>query len=695
MGLFDHFPYTNFHELNLDWIMEELLTLENTIEQFVSINALKYADPIQWNITSQYEKNTIVIDPLTGTAYISVQPVPSGVALTRTECWTVVFDLGSFVVRAAKNFTDKFEEDTTLTATFPSAVNDWLIWGDTLYRVISNIVAGDQYVIDSNIEHFTIEDIIGHLEDLTTADKSNIVAAINEVMTIIGSLTDLTTVDNSDIVAAINELVTNISDIQNLIGNDPLTTTASTLTGAVNELDADIDLLSYYVTPQMFGAAGDGVTDDAQAFNDALASGKSVIVPVGTYRIASMIQLPYQANIKGADEFKTILKFDANVNGIQINHSNNVSNLTISVDGNVGGIYMYIPDNYSYDLKTKVKNIIITQRNLSVQGSGIMLIAEKQAIGVEGAYNLTFDNVNIQKRFKYGIELLARVKTTNQSECWFTDILFKDMFIDGAETPIYSDWEDISGDNSVPHTGDASSFGHIVFQNVSAQYVAGITQEFAYITNIFGCIFTDCKTFDFHHVVSDLNRPVYTFNANTNICRVVLDNYDILNVSTWIAFINSDASTYNEDFMKVIPFLRSGQVFYPDVQPGKKNIYGNFIHDLTVLQGTDALLPQSDNPNVDIDQYCLGVIIGNMAYYSCELHFTGAPDLSKPIAQLKTGSSCLSYIPVMAMSGNTPLRLDIRSAGMIYIPSDTPVIDFTAGRLRFNVFVPLRYRLYN
>ena len=79
MGLFDQFPYTNFHELNLDWILKALDNIQKTMDQFVALNSLKYADPIQWNITSQYAKNTIVIDPQTGTAYISVQPVPEGV----------------------------------------------------------------------------------------------------------------------------------------------------------------------------------------------------------------------------------------------------------------------------------------------------------------------------------------------------------------------------------------------------------------------------------------------------------------------------------------------------------------------------------------------------------------------------------------------------------------------------------------
>ena len=296
MGLFERFPYTNFHDLNLTWILNELKTLEHTINEFVSINALKYADPIQWNITAQYEKNTIVIDPLTGTAYISVQPVPSGVALTNTDYWTVVFDLGSFVVRAAKNFTSRYEDETTLTATFPSSINDWLIWGDTLYRAISNIVAGDQYVVGSNIIHFTAEDVIGHIQDLNTTDKSNLVAAINEVLHTLadtcGDLDDLNTTDKSNLVAAINEVLQTFADEVGDLNDLP----TSDKTSIVNSI------LEFYTTftnlglksVKDYGAVGDGVTDDTQAFQDAvndLPYGSILLIPTGTYYLSDVVNI--------------------------------------------------------------------------------------------------------------------------------------------------------------------------------------------------------------------------------------------------------------------------------------------------------------------------------------------------------------------------------------------------------------------
>ena len=44
-----------------------------------------------------------------------------------------------------------------------------------------------------------------------------------------------------------------------------------------------------YVTPQMYGAKGDGTTDDTAAFEAALASGEKVVVPMATYKLTQVL----------------------------------------------------------------------------------------------------------------------------------------------------------------------------------------------------------------------------------------------------------------------------------------------------------------------------------------------------------------------------------------------------------------------
>lgn len=51
------------------------------------------------------------------------------------------------------------------------------------------------------------------------------------------------------------------------------------------EIKLDIQDLNSYVTPQMFGAKGDGITDDTAAFQDAIDSGRKVYVPISNGQI--------------------------------------------------------------------------------------------------------------------------------------------------------------------------------------------------------------------------------------------------------------------------------------------------------------------------------------------------------------------------------------------------------------------------
>ena len=154
-------PYTNFHDLNLDWIMEELNEFNTKLTNFVSLATIKYANPIQWDITSQYEANTVVVDK-NGNAYLSVQPVPSGVSLDRTEFWTKIGNFDELWANVKKAITP-IDEGHSTTATAARAVND-LVWvNGALVRVTRAMNAGDAYVPGSICVSSSTNEVLHYL----------------------------------------------------------------------------------------------------------------------------------------------------------------------------------------------------------------------------------------------------------------------------------------------------------------------------------------------------------------------------------------------------------------------------------------------------------------------------------------------------------------------------------------------------
>ena len=97
MAFYDKFPYTNFQEINLDKLIDAINEQNKSIAEFFETNKIKFSDPLAWNIGSQYEANTVVMDPDTRIAYLSTKAVPSGVAITNTDYWTSIFDASVFI----------------------------------------------------------------------------------------------------------------------------------------------------------------------------------------------------------------------------------------------------------------------------------------------------------------------------------------------------------------------------------------------------------------------------------------------------------------------------------------------------------------------------------------------------------------------------------------------------------------------
>ena len=160
LELFGHkYPDTNFHELNLDWCITAILDMQTAWAGFSAGNKLIFANPLQHDLTKTYAKNTIVVDSVSGTAYLSLGAVPVGVQLTNADYWLPVFDFAGYVTRANQNFTDNYFSGTD-RAPYALAVDDWVVLDDVLYKVAVAMAADDLFIIGTNIIHFTVEQFL-------------------------------------------------------------------------------------------------------------------------------------------------------------------------------------------------------------------------------------------------------------------------------------------------------------------------------------------------------------------------------------------------------------------------------------------------------------------------------------------------------------------------------------------------------
>lgn len=285
-------PYTNFHDLNLDWIMDELNEFNTKLTNFVSLATIKYADPIQWDITSQYEANTVVVDS-NGNAYLSVKPVPSGVSLDRTEFWTKIGNFDELWADVKKAITPN-DEGHSPTATAARAVND-LVWvNGALVRVTRAMIAGDAYVSGSNCVSSSTNEVLHYLvttfnEGLSAEKTARENADTQLQLAITAEQTarenaiaeEQKARENAD-----NDLRTAIAEEQTARENAD-----NGLQSSIEQLQQDIKKVLDYADVKNYGAKGDGSTDDTEAIKKAIASGKDLYFPDGEYLITGTIDI--------------------------------------------------------------------------------------------------------------------------------------------------------------------------------------------------------------------------------------------------------------------------------------------------------------------------------------------------------------------------------------------------------------------
>lgn len=335
------------YQYNLGWLIQELMSFKQDLATAIDLKTIKYADPIQWDITTQYPANTVVVDPKSGTAYMSKVPVPVGVELKNTKYWVVVFNYQDIYnkIMSGVAFNDKDKD----YATKDLLVNDLVWYAGNLYRVTRAIPTGSKYIPGTNLIKTTIESLLAQYYgrertaqvnndsvnvsgdytltagDITeTASNLTLHSTRDMLLDSDGKLTEQIAgnreinVDGNDSVDIKGVSTVNVKGLRTEVyswdktervtgaytgkfGSASLETGAQTFPIKFPTKTIDLAWIKKsevtYVTD--YGAKGDGVTDDSQAFINAVANRGLIIVPPGKYRITKSVTLQSNTILTG------------------------------------------------------------------------------------------------------------------------------------------------------------------------------------------------------------------------------------------------------------------------------------------------------------------------------------------------------------------------------------------------------------
>ena len=140
------YPHTDFHELNLDWILAEIMKLHHDYDEFKAINTI--TNDGAWDITKQYQAWTVVSDNNIG--YISLKPVPAGVAITNTEYWGVIADYDILITDLSNRISTLEGQMATLNNTTIPVINLELADHEERLSLLDHrkyIFIGDSYAV--------------------------------------------------------------------------------------------------------------------------------------------------------------------------------------------------------------------------------------------------------------------------------------------------------------------------------------------------------------------------------------------------------------------------------------------------------------------------------------------------------------------------------------------------------------------
>lgn len=176
------------------------------MQQYIETSSISYADPIQWDITKQYPRNTVVVT-VNGDGYLSTQPVPIGIDIDNEDYWTKIGNF-SELWGSVKLAITPVDEKLKTTASANRNIND-LVWlNNDLYVITKAMDAGTRYIEGTNCKKTDIGEQLKDLNTKVDNNKSSVDNSIEQINTNIENInTNLNKKIDKETVGNLNQTV--------------------------------------------------------------------------------------------------------------------------------------------------------------------------------------------------------------------------------------------------------------------------------------------------------------------------------------------------------------------------------------------------------------------------------------------------------------------------------------------------------
>lgn len=287
-----------------------------------------------------------------------------------------------------------------------------------------------------------------------------------------------------------------------------------------------------FVTPQMYGAKGDGVTDDTNAFKNALAASNNVFVPDGNYVITEGLDITYKKSLFSNDGQRATIHFSGSGSVINLGRVSVFRNINIRLKNAFVGT-VFCTDNNIMNVPTgqAAMESVVEHTNVyfEVVSPEAVLIGIKVDSGTDPNNKPTVTGICYQKyhdiTVEYGccsygcgikMELIQGREFTEDNKVgypWITHIDYDDIFLGCPHTAIKAGVTNNSGTEQFERVG----MGHILFNNVSTQYRDSESTPVFLDLNNFGGFFTKCIGWDYHPLTW-ADKKVNIIGENVTAC---------------------------------------------------------------------------------------------------------------------------------------------------------------------------------